>query len=279
MWLSPGCRRSPGRGCCSSCCTWRWAPWRPARPRSRRRSTSTGASRSRDGWPCCCSSCWPASSSRVGACARIWRGRCAHADHREAGRPPLRAADDADGALRSRGNHAGEPLDPQDRQGPRDPLLHARPRLRRAGVPAGRPAGVRPGPAHDRRRLIPPPITHPEGRCSMQEVSTFRLYALRGTYLLIAVAMGLQIWPLILSHPVDVEHMKGVVRAMLGGLTLLCALLGLRYPLKMLPVLFFELAWKAIWVLSFGIPLWSAGRLDAGTADTLRACLLGVVLC
>jgi len=88
----------------------------------------------------------------------------------------------------------------------------------------------------------------------MQEVSTFRLYALRGTYLLIAVAMGLQIWPLILSHPVDVEHMKGVVRAMLGGLTLLCALLGLRYPLKMLPVLFFELAWKAIWVLSFGIP-------------------------
>ena len=112
----------------------------------------------------------------------------------------------------------------------------------------------------------------------MQDVSTFRLYALRATYLLIALAMGLQIWPLILRHPVDVEHMKGVVRAMLGALTLLCALLGLRYPLKMLPLLFFELAWKAIWVLSFGLPLWQAGRLDADTAETLRACLLGVVL-
>lgn len=112
----------------------------------------------------------------------------------------------------------------------------------------------------------------------MQELSTLRLNVLRGTYLLIAVLMGVQIWPLILRHPVDVEHMKGVVRSMLGGLTLLCALLALRYPVKMLPLLFFELAWKSIWVLSFGIPLWQAGMLNADTADTMRACLLGMVL-
>jgi hypothetical protein len=111
----------------------------------------------------------------------------------------------------------------------------------------------------------------------MQEVSTLRLNALRGTYLLIALGMGLQIWPLILRHPTDVEHMKGVVRSMLGAITLL-SLLGLRYPLKMLPLLLVELAWKTVWVLSFGLPLWSGGRLDAGTAETLRACLLGVVL-
>jgi hypothetical protein len=112
----------------------------------------------------------------------------------------------------------------------------------------------------------------------MQEVSTLRLNALRAMYLLIALGMGLQIWPLILSHPVEVEHMKGVVRSMLGALTLLCALFGVRHPLKMLPLLLFELAWKTTWVLSFGLPLWSAGRLDADTAETLRACLLGVVL-
>jgi hypothetical protein len=112
----------------------------------------------------------------------------------------------------------------------------------------------------------------------MQEVSTLRLNVLRGTYLLIALAMGLQIWPLILRHSTDVEHMRGVVWSMLGALTLLSALLGLRYPLKVLPLLFFELAWKTVWVLSFGLPLWSAGRLDAGTAESLQACLLGVVL-
>jgi hypothetical protein len=111
----------------------------------------------------------------------------------------------------------------------------------------------------------------------MQEVSTLRLNVLRGTYAIIFLGMGLQIWPLILRHPVEVEHMKGVVRSMLGAITLL-SLLGLRYPLRMLPLLLAELVWKTAWVLSFGIPLWSAGKLDAGTADTMRACLLGVVV-
>jgi len=57
--------------------------------------------------------------------------------------------------------------------------------------------------------------------------------------------MGAQIWPLILHHPANLGHMRGVVRSLLGALTLLC-LLGVRYPVKMLPLLFFEFAWKAI---------------------------------
>lgn len=89
--------------------------------------------------------------------------------------------------------------------------------------------------------------------------------------------MGTQIWPLIVGHPAYVEHMRGVVRAFLGALTLL-AVLGIRYPAKMLPLLVFELAWKVIWVLAFGVPLRRTGQLDAGTAETMRACLFGVVL-
>jgi hypothetical protein len=112
----------------------------------------------------------------------------------------------------------------------------------------------------------------------MHEVSTLRLNVLRATYLLIALGMGSQIWPLILRHPADVAHMTGVVRSMLGAITLFAALLGIRYPLKMLPLLFVEWAWKTIWVLSFGLPLWSAGQLDAGTAETMQACLFGVIL-
>lgn len=112
----------------------------------------------------------------------------------------------------------------------------------------------------------------------MQQVSPLRLNVLRATYLLIALGMGSQIWPLILRNDGDVEHMRGVVWSMLGGLTLLAAILGLRHPLKMLPLLLFELGWKAVWVLSFGVPLWWAGRLDGEAAETLQACLFGVVL-
>ena len=71
--------------------------------------------------------------------------------------------------------------------------------------------------------------------------------------------------------------MRGVVRSVLGAVALL-SVLGIRYPVRMLPLLFFELVWKSIWVLSFGLPLWSAHRLDAGTGETMQACLMGVVL-
>jgi hypothetical protein len=111
----------------------------------------------------------------------------------------------------------------------------------------------------------------------MSEVSTFRLYLLRAVYLLIALAMGLQIWPGILQHPRDLEHMRGVVRSVLGAVTLL-SVLGIRYPIRMLPLLLFELVWKSIWLLSFGLPLWSAHQLDAATGETFKACVMGVVL-
>ncbi len=111
----------------------------------------------------------------------------------------------------------------------------------------------------------------------MHEVSTFRLALLRATYLLIVVGLGVTHWPTIVSPPPDLSHMGSVVRAMLGAVSLL-ALLGLRYPLRMLPLLLFELVWKAIWVLAFGLPLWSADALDAGTSETLFACLMGLVI-
>jgi hypothetical protein len=111
----------------------------------------------------------------------------------------------------------------------------------------------------------------------MAEVSKFRLYLLRATYLLMVVGLGLQIWPGILNHPKDLEHLRGVVRSLLGAVVLLAAL-GIRYPLKMLPLLFFELVWKSIWILSFGLPLWAAHQLDPDTRETMKACLMGIVL-
>jgi len=111
----------------------------------------------------------------------------------------------------------------------------------------------------------------------MTEVPVLRLYVLRATYLLIVIGLGLVIWPLIIQHSSTASHMGSVVRSLLGAVSLL-ALLGLRYPLQMLPLLLFELVWKSIWVVAFGLPLWSGHRLDAGTAETLRDCLLGLVI-
>ena len=109
------------------------------------------------------------------------------------------------------------------------------------------------------------------------DVSTARLYLLRAMYLIMAVGLGVMIGPLLFQPPAGVEHMRSVVRSVLAAVALL-ALLGLRYPLKMLPLLFFELIWKAIWMLVYGLPLWLAGPLDAAFAATIKDNLTAVLL-
>jgi hypothetical protein len=63
----------------------------------------------------------------------------------------------------------------------------------------------------------------------------------------------------------------------IGALSLL-AMLGLRYPAKMLPLLYFELRWKALWVLGWGLPRWSSGQLAPDGEQTPISCLVGVVV-
>jgi hypothetical protein len=111
----------------------------------------------------------------------------------------------------------------------------------------------------------------------MQEVSTGRLYALRGAYLLIVVGLGATIWPLLLDPARTPDHMRGVVWSMLAAVSLL-ALLGIRHPLKMLPVLFFELTWKSVWLLLVALPVWRTGQLDRATTESIKDCLAAVIL-
>jgi hypothetical protein len=108
-------------------------------------------------------------------------------------------------------------------------------------------------------------------------VPIYRLYLLRALYLLVAVGQGSMQWPKLFHHPAwDLWHGVGV--CMLAALAAL-ALLGVRYPLEMLPLLLYELVWKAMWLLSVALPLWLGHRIDADTAENVFAIGMGVVLC
>jgi hypothetical protein len=111
----------------------------------------------------------------------------------------------------------------------------------------------------------------------MNDVSTLRLYLLRGMYLLIAVGLATTVWPHIVSPPDLAAGPKSVIRALLGALAVM-SLLGLRYPLQMLPLLLFELLWKVIWVIASAARMWLGPGLDEYASETLFACLMGVVL-
>jgi hypothetical protein len=111
----------------------------------------------------------------------------------------------------------------------------------------------------------------------MTDVSLFRLYALRAVYLFVAAGLAATVWPLLINHSPRWPLMNSVVCSMLTAVSVLAAF-GIRYPLQMLPVLLFELAWKSIWLIAVALPLWSANQLDARTSETMRDCLLGAIL-
>ena len=110
----------------------------------------------------------------------------------------------------------------------------------------------------------------------MTQVSLPRLYALRAGYLLLVVGLGSVVWPGLIHRTTPWTLMQGVVHCMLAAMSAL-AILGLRYPLRMLPLLLFEVAWKAIWLVVVALPLWSAHQMDADTTETAVECLMVVV--
>ena len=110
----------------------------------------------------------------------------------------------------------------------------------------------------------------------MTEPSVLRLNLLRAGYLLLIVGLGSQMWPQLIAEGPALEVMHGVALSMLCAIGLL-SVLGLRHPLRMLPLLFFEMTWKLIWLLRIALPLWAANRIDAAVASTLSAVLLVVV--
>ena len=111
----------------------------------------------------------------------------------------------------------------------------------------------------------------------MSEVSNFRLYLLRAYYLLIALGLGFMVWPRLIHHTTQWALVGGDTFGLLAGVQLL-AILGIRYPLKMLPLLFFELVWKSVWLITIALPLWRTNQIDPGTAESIKACGMGVVL-
>jgi hypothetical protein len=107
-------------------------------------------------------------------------------------------------------------------------------------------------------------------------LSLFRLHAMRAGYLLMAVGLALVKWPL-LPDTHSMPLYEGVTVCLLTAMSLL-ALLGLRYPVKLLPVLLFETTWKLLWLGAVALPKAATGSVDAATADTVVSCSLVIVI-
>ena len=106
-----------------------------------------------------------------------------------------------------------------------------------------------------------------------EQTSMFRLYLMRLLYLLNFVMLGLQVWPAIINHVGAWDPVKGVAFSFWAALSAL-SIVGLRYPLKMVPLLLLQMLYKSIWLIAVYLPLRSAGQ----STDLTKIMVGGVVV-
>src|SRR5712691_828624 len=106
-----------------------------------------------------------------------------------------------------------------------------------------------------------------------EEVSIFRLYLMRLLYLGNFVFLGLDVWPELIKHVGAWDPVRGVAFSFWAALSAL-SVLGIRYPLKMLPLLFLQLVYKSIWLIAVYLPLRSAGQ----STELTKVMVIGVVV-
>lgn len=110
---------------------------------------------------------------------------------------------------------------------------------------------------------VPDPTTATQ-RVSGQ-LPLWQVNLLRVGYLVMGGGLAIKKWPLLFGHA-PWELMEGTVQCLLIAMSVL-ALLGLRYPVRMLPILLFEVTWKLLWLGVVALPLWLNGELAGSTLE------------
>lgn len=120
-----------------------------------------------------------------------------------------------------------------------------------------------------------PNQSNPMNHAEVPPVAMWRIHALRLLYLLIACVMGFFVWQQVIFEIGPWPPPRIIAKSMLASLALL-SLLGLRYPLQMLPIMLLETLWKTVAILLIILPAWIAGRMTPEQEGLFFECV-GIV--
>jgi hypothetical protein len=108
-------------------------------------------------------------------------------------------------------------------------------------------------------------------------VRPFNIYLLRVLFVLVFVFVGYDSWTSILNHKGPWDHVRAAALCMWASYALL-SIIGVFHPLKMLPLVLFEILYKIVWLIIVAYPLWSANQLAGSPAEEMTKAFLWVVL-
>lgn len=122
-----------------------------------------------------------------------------------------------------------------------------------------------------------PELTSTAHRGVPADLPLWRLNLMRVGYAVMGVGLAVVKWPVVIGHDDSVPLYEGVVAVLLTAMSIL-ALLGLRYPVRLLPILLFECLWKLIWLSVVALPAVAAGDVGQAMLETIWNCSLVVVV-
>jgi hypothetical protein len=108
-------------------------------------------------------------------------------------------------------------------------------------------------------------------------VPKINVYLLRLLFILVFVIVASNVWRYILTYNGAWDPIKAAAWCMWGAYSII-SFIGIIRPLKMLPIVIFEIIYKVTWLLIVAYPLWQQNELTKSSAEIMTQEFLWVLL-
>jgi hypothetical protein len=108
-------------------------------------------------------------------------------------------------------------------------------------------------------------------------VPAINIYLLRLLFTLMFLFLSYESWSHILSHRGPWENGNAAAWCMWGSYSVI-SIIGIRRPLRMLPIVLFEVVYKVAWLAVVAYPLWVKHELIGSPAEGMARVFVWVIL-
>jgi hypothetical protein len=108
-------------------------------------------------------------------------------------------------------------------------------------------------------------------------VAPINIYLLRLLFTLVVIFVIPDSWTHILNHTGPWEPVDAAAWSMWASYSVI-SIIGIFRPLKLLPIVLFEIVYKIAWLLVVAYPLWTKGQLSGSPAEGMAGAFLWVIL-
>lgn len=115
-----------------------------------------------------------------------------------------------------------------------------------------------------------------DNEINSEGVPKYKLYLMRFLFVITFLFLGKDAWTELFTHEGIWNHVEGVAWSFWAAYSTLM-ILGLRRPLKMIPLLLLQFLYKSVWLIAVAFPLYRINQFDDAKSLTIIF-IVGIIL-